>query len=309
MLKIIIATAHHFPTKKYSNDIFFPIQVGASNSKYELNIQRDNVGDNISILNSYCSELTATYWIWKNKKEYNYYGLTHYRRFFTFKKPSIFSYIKNYTFYITSRILASFIIDSRYTTSNSPFKKVKENKLDDYLGNFTTELQNYLEANENIKCICLKKRKSSTRSNRKSFSLAIGMFQLQKVESIINNNYKNFIIYLNESLCSNSYTPYNMVIMEQKEFNEYCNFLFSILDEYHQWALGDIIKGGLNPLCIRNSGYIGELLTDIYIRKLEQENKAVKRLYCIDLESAGAGKSSLQKSSLQRFKDLINREY
>lgn len=46
-------------------------------------------GDNIADLNSYYCELTAQYWAWKNYTwNYEYFGLSHYRRFF-------FKYHKN----------------------------------------------------------------------------------------------------------------------------------------------------------------------------------------------------------------------
>ncbi len=44
----------------------------------------DDVGDNISNLNSYYCELTAHYWAWKNDNNYSHIGLCHYRRLFDF---------------------------------------------------------------------------------------------------------------------------------------------------------------------------------------------------------------------------------
>lgn len=42
----------------------------------------DDEGENISPDNSNCSELTATYWLWKNVADYDYLGVCHYRRRF-----------------------------------------------------------------------------------------------------------------------------------------------------------------------------------------------------------------------------------
>lgn len=42
----------------------------------------DDEGENISSDNSNCSELTATYWLWKNVTDYDYLGVCHYRRRF-----------------------------------------------------------------------------------------------------------------------------------------------------------------------------------------------------------------------------------
>lgn len=64
-----------------------PIQAGAALCTERVAEYLDCVGDHISFKNVNYSELTALYWIWKNCliehsecKEYEYYGLTHYRR-------------------------------------------------------------------------------------------------------------------------------------------------------------------------------------------------------------------------------------
>lgn len=64
-----------------------PIQVGAALCNERVANLLDCDGDNISAKNGNYSELTALYWIWKNRlqypsanEEYEYYGLSHYRR-------------------------------------------------------------------------------------------------------------------------------------------------------------------------------------------------------------------------------------
>ena len=64
-----------------------PIQVGAVLSAERVEDVLDCDGDNISEKNGNYSELTALYWIWKNRLQYpsgnfryEYYGLAHYRR-------------------------------------------------------------------------------------------------------------------------------------------------------------------------------------------------------------------------------------
>lgn len=62
-----------------------PIQVGAALAEKRVAEVTDDTGENISIKNGNYCELTALYWLWKNRlgNVYNtieYYGLYHYRR-------------------------------------------------------------------------------------------------------------------------------------------------------------------------------------------------------------------------------------
>ncbi|MBF0715599.1 DUF4422 domain-containing protein [Gemelliphila palaticanis] len=78
-LKILIATHKNFNVPK--NSIYIPINVGADINNIHSDYLKDNVGENISNLNPYFSELTALYWAWKNLN-CDYLGLVHYRRYF-----------------------------------------------------------------------------------------------------------------------------------------------------------------------------------------------------------------------------------
>lgn len=79
--KAVILVVTHKPDRVYSDEIYTPIQVGKANSKYDLGILGDNMGDNISEKNPNYCELTAQYWAWKNL-QCEYIGLCHYRRYF-----------------------------------------------------------------------------------------------------------------------------------------------------------------------------------------------------------------------------------
>lgn len=89
VLNVYMAKFHKDKTLKncYKKvDWIFPIQVGAALTEERTEFICDNEGENISNKNvNYC-ELTALYWVWKNKiqketgKKIDYYGLFHYRR-------------------------------------------------------------------------------------------------------------------------------------------------------------------------------------------------------------------------------------
>ena len=79
-IKILVAA--HKPYWMPADDVYMPIHVGAAGKQViDTDWQRDDDGDNISLLNSYYCELTALYWAWKNLA-CDYIGLCHYRRYF-----------------------------------------------------------------------------------------------------------------------------------------------------------------------------------------------------------------------------------
>lgn len=80
----------------------YPIQVGASLTQERVADILDNSGENISHKNANYCELTALYWIWKNRligrRGYSgdlnetaerYYGLFHYRRFLELQEKDL----------------------------------------------------------------------------------------------------------------------------------------------------------------------------------------------------------------------------
>lgn len=78
-IKICVAT--HKTYRMPTEEMFLPIHVGAK-GKDDIGYTRDDSGDNISEMNPKCCELTGMYWMWKNV-EADYYGLVHYRRYFS----------------------------------------------------------------------------------------------------------------------------------------------------------------------------------------------------------------------------------
>ncbi|MCI9422337.1 MAG: DUF4422 domain-containing protein [Dorea sp.] len=79
-----------------------PIQVGAVLCRERVASLLDCEGENISAKNSNYSELTALYWIWKNKlmdlpidSDCEYYGLAHYRRIMELSEDDLLRLIDN----------------------------------------------------------------------------------------------------------------------------------------------------------------------------------------------------------------------
>ncbi len=79
-----------------------PIQVGAALCKERVANLLDSDGENISEKNRNYSELTALYWIWRNRlifsskeEEWEYYGLAHYRRILEITEDDVLRLVGN----------------------------------------------------------------------------------------------------------------------------------------------------------------------------------------------------------------------
>lgn len=209
MGKIKILVASHKPDKVYCDDVYIPIHVGRSLSKFKNEMENmigDNTGDNISVKNqSYC-ELTATYWAWKNMRDIEYVGLAHYRRYFEtkFTEENIDSIFEN-----CDVVLAKPFLHDR----NLEFKLARE----------------VLQEDEVI------------------------------LLSVIKNIYPEYELDVINYLYDFIDYPYNMFIMRRDMFNEYCNFLFSILCKCES------IMRDLPYTCAsRRFGYIAEFLLPVF---------------------------------------------
>lgn len=100
-LEVYVAKFYKDQKLKYIRkfpDWFTPIQVGTVLTEERIAESFDNSGENISEKNvNYC-ELTALYWIWKNRLLQNfdidYYGLFHYRRILDIKEEDLYKLLE-----------------------------------------------------------------------------------------------------------------------------------------------------------------------------------------------------------------------
>lgn len=76
----MIYIVSHKPEKLPELPGYVPIQVGGASDSFP-GYLRDDTGENIARKNPYYCELTAMYWIWKNRND-DFKGLVHYRRYF-----------------------------------------------------------------------------------------------------------------------------------------------------------------------------------------------------------------------------------
>lgn len=235
------------PNQKY----LYPIQVGTVNAKKRFeNMLHDDEGENISKKNPMYCELTAQYWAWKNMNA-DYYGFFHYRRYMSFsdevyKENSFCDVEMNY---LNESIYEKLNLDERSMLEKiQPYDVIATRAVD------------------------LKKLKGTLKSNYGQYVKTPYQYaeDLNTVLDIIKEKYP--MMYQSAyNYLHNSVIGYycNMFIMKRNLFEEYSEWLFTVLEEHEKRR--DCSDYDIDAY--RVSGYLGERLFGIYYNYLKEQGK------------------------------------
>jgi len=199
----------------------------------------DNTGDNISSKNHNYCELTAIYWAWKNDTSSDIIGLNHYRRYF--KEPTSEKSNELLTKDTIIRLLDEydFLVDGSSTFINDT-ENVEETIYDNY-----KSAHNYKDMDNAL--LAIKDKFPDIYDGMKYYIMNTGAM----------------------CLC-------NLFITKREYFNNYCNFLFTILSEveskidfndpyyqgYNGRALGFLAERLFRPW-LKSNNYSGFQLGEI----------------------------------------------
>ena len=239
--KIIVC--YHKEFDIFENDILLPLHVGkAMHPEILVNMQGDNTGDNISHKNATYCELTGMYWLWKNVDADNY-GLFHYRRLLDIK--------------------------GKYKGGAEP----TEIDLSDFNGEaFNNEMENY--------DIILPEKIDLKMSVYEQYNKCHYVKDFDTVIKLIEDKYPEYNEAIEKTLKSKTGYFYNMFVMKKELYNEYCSWLFDILDSAEK--IIDITD--YNSCQKRVLGYLSERMFNIFIEYKLQTSpelrvKEVKTLF------------------------------
>lgn len=250
-IKILIATHKEF--KLPQNNIFLPIQVGRKLANSKLNIQGDDEGDNISEKNNTYCELTALYWAWKNLTNIDYIGLSHYRRYFDFY------------------------------TGGKYFNHLKIIKPDE-LTQYNFQVPNIEKLFNKYDIILAKPAVYEYRLKTEYCSSHVAEdYEVMKgiVKKFMPDYYDAFNQVFEEN---NKLSHFNMFIVSNKMFNDYCNWLFSLLGQIEN----NIDVSNYSARQKRIHGFMAERLLNVYVVK---NNLRVKYfpVLCVDADIENVG--------------------
>lgn len=202
-----------FTSRKYNLLDKFPkniIPVGLGENNYPQNYLHEKNGENLSKYNKYFAEMSGIYWVFKNRlKIYDdddYLGFCHYRRLWLNNL-----YPKDHKEY--SNIYTKLLSNRKYLDNNTcntflldPTKLKNENIYDHFVNNHGQQL-------------------------------------LDELPNLIEPElYKSFLKYTKK----NEFSACNMFITKPKIFDEYCKFIFPLLNKILFFCLENNLCHGIN---------------------------------------------------------------
>jgi hypothetical protein len=207
-----------------------PVQGGKAISDIDLGIQGDDTGENISAKNPYYAELTVLYWAWKNLKNVDYIGLCHYRRYFKFS-----------SFPFRNLVICP--------TDKFPIMKDTDFNPEKYLGKYD---------------IIMIKPIIESHSIDLNYRGYIYWDDLLLLKEVIRDFFPDYYYFYCEILeRGNKYFPHLMFITKWEIFNDYCEWLFELLNKMEERLEIKSYSSGAN----RVLAFMAEAIFPVYVAK------------------------------------------
>lgn len=254
MSDIKIFVSYYKDTEVFpEDDIIKPIQVGRSVSNIRLDMQGDDEGDNISVQNDKYREVTAQYWAWKNA-EADYYGFMHDRRHFVFRDiPDLVE---------SDGAVALPKIDEEY----------KEK-----IGLNGEEIHACVEGYDVILPVAVDVTSFGGISNEVQFSMRehLRARDFDLACGTVLDLYPEYEKAVYEFRIGKYACWYNMFIMKKELFFEYCQWLFTVLENVEEKI--DFTYSTKKEM--QTLKFISECLLSIYMIKLLENRPELKIKY------------------------------
>ena len=255
-IRIFVTT--HKEVDKPQSDILQPVQVGPKNTRFPWAFQ-DDEGENIADKNPMYCELTTQYWAWKNV-DADYYGFCHYRRYFDFSgvehKENAYGEIMDD--YIDAASI------KRYGLDDESIKKAIAGA--DVVTTRWGDLREIIEGYGSPIKIYQHAPKLHLRDLRHMYDILCEMHPDYKTDA------DAFLHGHRSCFC-------NMFIMRKDIFQDYCAWLFPILQKFEETTDMSLYS----KEALRTPGHLSERLLNIYLMHHKRIGSGwkVKELQCV----------------------------
>lgn len=260
-VRIFVST--HKDVNFFQGDVLQPVQVGASLRSGSIrHALRDDAGENISDLNPMYCELTTQYWAWKNV-DAEYYGFCHYRRYFDF---SPVRHSEN----PWGEIIADRICDETQ----------REYRLDD--ASIREAVEGYDVITTEFKDLRRFPADYSTPHEHYEKAPQLNIDDLDRCMRIVAEMHPDYAEDVEAYLRGNTSCFCNMFIMRKGIFQDYCAWLFPILERF--LAESDMSRYSREGM--RTPGHLAERLLNIYYNHHMRIGAGwrTKQLQCVHFE-------------------------
>lgn len=272
-LQVKIVVGYHKEYEKYlQNEVLLPLFMGRS-PEYGPMIDSDNTGDNISDKNYLYCELTGTYWLWKNVQA-DVKGLFHYRRVLASETAAFSPWrmVLRYNYY---RIKSLF--------TNKPFLIQNKRRVQD-VGAYMEEAMKFskripsLFNEQHVDIIVPTNMSSFLITNQLHFNEVLSNDFLSLITRKIEDVAPDYLNEFKETLAATTMTYANIIVARNAIFDEYCNYVFSVLFAVEKSIVDEGYWRDLHEKSLfRRFGYIGELLTSSFVLHCERKGLYVLR--------------------------------
>lgn len=268
-----IAVCYHRESDSYlESDVLMPIFLGR-NPKMGPQINSDNTGNSISDKNYLYCELTGTYWMWKNVNA-DVKGLFHYRRVLT-EQTSILKPLRMKLCYHYYKLKSLFF--------NQSFLIQDKRRVQD-VGAYMEEAMKFskripsLFNEQHVDIIVPTNMSSFLITNQLHFNEVLSNDFLSLITRKIEDVAPDYLNEFKETLAATTMTYANIIVARNAIFDEYCNYVFSVLFAVEKSIVDEGYWRDLHEKSLfRRFGYIGELLTSSFVLHCERKGLYVLR--------------------------------
>ena len=219
--------------------------------KADLGYLGDDTGDNISAKNANYCELTGLYWAWKNLK-CDYIGLCHYRRYFA------------------------------HAVSGSDMEKKKLAIL---------QRTDYEKLLKQYDVILPKQRNYFIETVRSQYEHAHNKNDLALTEQIVAELYPEYSEAFCKVMGRTKLRIFNMFVMKKEKFDEYCQWLFTILFELEK----RIDISSYSQYEARVFGFLSERLLNVWLEKQKLKVKGIDVVFLEKIDWFDKGMKFLKR--------------
>lgn len=219
--------------------------------KADLGYLGDDTGDNISAKNANYCELTGLYWAWKNLK-CDYIGLCHYRRYFA------------------------------HAVSGSDMEKKKLAIL---------QRTDYEKLLKQYDVILPKQRNYFIETVRSQYEHAHNKNYLALTEQIVAELYPEYSEAFCKVMGRTKLHIFNMFVMKKEKFDEYCQWLFTILFELEK----RIDISSYSQYEARVFGFLSERLLNVWLEKQKLKVKGIDVVFLEKIDWFDKGMKFLKR--------------